>query len=182
MGLTGAVLAGGASRRMGRDKAFLEVDGLPLVVRAARVLREAGCDPVVLVGSQPALSTLGWTTVDDGAAERPRHPLHGVIAALEASPQPLVLVVPCDLPDLRAHDLAPLLAASGPVVATAGGQLQPLVCVLHRSALAQARSLLAEGAPARALVAGLPQVALPERAVVNLNHPGQLASWKRGGC
>jgi molybdopterin-guanine dinucleotide biosynthesis protein A len=167
---------------MGRDKALLELDGEPLAGRAARVLQQAGCDPVLVVGSQPSLPALGWVTVDDGAGELPRHPLHGVIAALQASPHPLVLVVPCDLPALEAPDLAPLLATGGPAVATAGGRLQPLVCVLHRSALDRARQLLAEGAPARALVAGLPQVGVPQRAVVNLNRPEQLASWRHGGC
>ena len=42
------LLTGGASRRMGSPKALLDVDGLPLAVRSARVLA-AACDPVIEV-------------------------------------------------------------------------------------------------------------------------------------
>ena len=46
--LLGAVLAGGQSRRFGRDKIAVEVEGVPMVLRAVRAL-EALCDDVVLV-------------------------------------------------------------------------------------------------------------------------------------
>jgi molybdopterin-guanine dinucleotide biosynthesis protein A len=49
-GWGGAVLCGGASRRMGRDKALLPLDGLPLAVRVAQALGEAGAAEVVAVG------------------------------------------------------------------------------------------------------------------------------------
>ncbi|MGH9187147.1 MAG: NTP transferase domain-containing protein, partial [Acidimicrobiales bacterium] len=41
-GWSGAVLCGGASRRMGRDKALLVVDGSALAVNVAEALRTAG--------------------------------------------------------------------------------------------------------------------------------------------
>ena len=51
--LVGAVLCGGSSRRMGTDKALLEIDGVPLAERVAGVLEAAGCAPVVFVGGEP---------------------------------------------------------------------------------------------------------------------------------
>lgn len=45
----GLVLAAGASRRLGRPKQLVEIDGVSLVVRAVRVVRAAGCAPVVVV-------------------------------------------------------------------------------------------------------------------------------------
>ena len=45
----GLVLAAGAGRRFGGPKAPAVIDGERLVDRAVRVLREAGCDPVVVV-------------------------------------------------------------------------------------------------------------------------------------
>ncbi len=50
--LTGFVLAGGASSRMGRDKALIEVRGEALAARTHRILCEAGCESVYLVGGE----------------------------------------------------------------------------------------------------------------------------------
>ena len=47
--VAGVVLAAGASRRMGRNKMLLELEGEPLVRRAARRALEAGLTPVVVV-------------------------------------------------------------------------------------------------------------------------------------
>ncbi|WP_434127450.1 molybdenum cofactor guanylyltransferase, partial [Enterococcus faecium] len=56
----GAVLTGGDSRRMGTDKALIEVDGGPLARRVANALRAAGADPVIAVGGDlEALGDLG---------------------------------------------------------------------------------------------------------------------------
>ena len=40
----GAVLCGGRSRRMGRDKALIEIGGVPLAMRVASAVRDAGID------------------------------------------------------------------------------------------------------------------------------------------
>lgn len=50
----GILLAAGASRRMGRTKQLLPVDGVPMVRRAAMVLRDAGCAPLVVVTGHDA--------------------------------------------------------------------------------------------------------------------------------
>jgi len=54
MTVAGLLLAAGAGRRMGGPKALLRhPDGVTWVARAVRVLREGGCDPVlVVVGAQ----------------------------------------------------------------------------------------------------------------------------------
>ena len=47
--LAGLLLAAGAGRRLGSPKALVLFDGEPLVLRAQRLLRAGGCDPVVTV-------------------------------------------------------------------------------------------------------------------------------------
>ena len=49
MTVAGLLLAAGAGRRMGGPKALVEVAGEPLVQRGIRLLRDGGCDPVVVV-------------------------------------------------------------------------------------------------------------------------------------
>jgi nicotine blue oxidoreductase len=54
----GLVLAAGAGRRLGRAKALVDVGGELLVDRAARVLAESGCDPVVVVLGAQAMDVV----------------------------------------------------------------------------------------------------------------------------
>ncbi len=61
--VAGLVLAAGEGRRFGRPKALVEVDGERLVDRAARVLREGGCDVVYVVAGAAPLDVPGATTV-----------------------------------------------------------------------------------------------------------------------
>ena len=173
MTLPGYVLAGGRSQRMGRDKALLPVDGVPMALRVARALAAAGCAPVTLVGRQSTLEALGLPVLSAEEDAAHRHPLWGVAAALQASAgAPLVCLAPCDLADLTAEALAPLLARGGPCVAAG----QPLLCVLAPSPpLAEAaRRLAAQQAPVRALTRDLPAITVPEAALRNVNRPADL--------
>ena len=61
--VAGLVLAAGEGRRFGRPKALLEVDGERLVDRAARVLREGGCDVVYVVAGAVPLDVPGASTL-----------------------------------------------------------------------------------------------------------------------
>lgn len=82
---------------MGRDKALIEIGGVPLAVRVASALREAGAVDVCAVGgSAEALSALGLRTVADrwpGAG-----PLGGIVTALSVTERAAIaLVAACDL-------------------------------------------------------------------------------------
>lgn len=82
---------------MGRDKALIEIGGVPLAVRVASALRDAGAVDVCAVGGDAeALSQLGLRTIADrwpGAG-----PLGGTVTALSALPgAEIVLVAACDL-------------------------------------------------------------------------------------
>ena len=102
----GAVLAGGASSRMGADKAFIEIAGEPMVVRAVGALRAAGTEPTLVVGGDAArLGDLGLDTVADRYPGQ--GPLGGVLTALgspDAAVIDAVVTLPCDVisPDAAA--------------------------------------------------------------------------------
>ena len=167
--IPGYVLAGGVSRRMGECKAFLLIDGAPMADRIARMLQQAGCAPVALVGRQPELVRLGWPVITEPAGLY--HPLIGVWAALERSGQTLALFCPCDLPNLTAEAVGSLLAYGRPCRAAG----QPLLCILDRTASIRARQHAERGGSVRDFVAQLPPVAVPEGTLLNLNTPEDLA-------
>ena len=133
----GAVLTGGASTRMGRDKALLPVGGVPLAVRVAAALTAAGADPVVAIGGDlEGLRAAGLTAVAD-----PRQgdgPLAGIAVALELGE--IVVVLACDLLDVSplavravvdALAAAPAASVAVPVV---DGKLEPLHAAWRASA------------------------------------------------
>jgi molybdopterin-guanine dinucleotide biosynthesis protein A len=94
---SGAVLCGGRSRRMGRDKALIPVGGTPMVVRVAEALWVAGARDVVGVGREAgALTALRLATMPDG--QPGAGPAAGIATALAwAAGDELVMVVGCDL-------------------------------------------------------------------------------------
>lgn len=116
----GVVLAGGSSTRMGSDKAFIEIDGVPMVVRAVEALQSAGAAPVLVVGGDGArLNALGLDALEDRYPGE--GPLGGVITALTALDGrggiEAVVTLPCDVisPDAAAvrRVLDGLAAAAG---------------------------------------------------------------------
>jgi len=166
----GAVLTGGSSRRMGRDKATLAIAGVAMADRVAGALRAAGAVDVVCVGH--AVGTLGATVEDEPGSG----PLGAVVAALRWAGDRNVLVAACDLvtpaPRAFAAVVAALVSAPGvdaaiPVIAErtqplaaayAPRALRPLVAAFERgersitAALAALEVVRVEGLDARAFV------------------------------
>ena len=127
----GVVLAGGSSTRMGTDKAFVEVGGVPMVVRAVEALRAAGAAPVLVVGGDAVrLNALGLGALGD--LYPGEGPLGGVITALGAIDShgdalDAVVTMPCDVisPDAAAvrRVLAGLAAAASSADGSAAADL-----------------------------------------------------------
>jgi len=114
----GAVLAGGASRRMGRDKALMEHEGRTLLARAVAVL-EAVLSEVIVVGPQrqypSALEVPSVRDIRPGLG-----PVGGIHTALSHAKGRAVFVLACDMPFVTA-DLVRWIA--GPM--TLGRNLSP---------------------------------------------------------
>jgi molybdopterin-guanine dinucleotide biosynthesis protein A len=142
--VAGALLLGGRSQRMGADKASLELAGVPLALRTARLL-EPLFEELLLVGGAPPGDAPGRRVADPAG---PRCALRGLVGALAAARAPRVLVVATDLPGLTADLLLALVALpEADVVLPQGPRgLEPL-CALYRreSVLPVARAHLAAG-------------------------------------
>ena len=98
--LSAAILAGGASRRMGRDKASIELGGMTLLERALRTLMEVA-DEVIIVGDRPSYHGYGVPVYADTYPDAGT--LGGIATALRNAPHERVLVVACDMPLLSAR-------------------------------------------------------------------------------
>ena len=96
--ISAAILAGGSSRRMGRNKALLPFRGRPLVARVHETLQPLFED-IFLVTNDPGLfDFVPCPKIPDRVPGK--GPISGVDAALRHSRNPYVLVVGCDAPFL----------------------------------------------------------------------------------
>lgn len=181
-GPVGAILAGGAGRRLGGAKATAMLGGRPLLARPLAALRGAlGPGATVVVVAKPStelpadLDAAVWTE-----PATPSHPLVGLVRALEGAAGRPVLVCPVDLPFVTAATLARLAGpGAGIAVAAGGGALQPLLGRWPADALPPLRAALArDPLPAmRALAAqlGARGVEVDAGELVNVNTPEDLA-------
>ena len=92
---------------MGRDKGLLELDGEPLVARAAKLAESVTGVPAAIIGGA-AYATFGWRVIGDDFPGS--GPLGGIATVLRASAAPWNLVVACDLPYLTPEWLGFLIA------------------------------------------------------------------------
>lgn len=109
---TGVVLTGGQSRRMGTDKAFLEVGGQRLVDHALDALCDAA-QRLVVGGTDPRLEETAAAAGAVHIADRwpGEGPLGAVATALGNARYPVTVVLPCDLPGISPEDVALLFRA-----------------------------------------------------------------------
>ena len=184
----GAVLAGGESRRMGRDKALVEgPDGRALALVGVEALLAAGAREVIVVGGdERGLGALGVGWVPD--LHPGEGPLGGILTALAATTSDLVVVMACDMPGVGPEVPAALAAAlagapgSGVAVAVVGEREQPLTACWRRStasAALQAAFAAGERAP-RKVLPGLGVVrveGLPVGQLVDVDSPADLRRY-----
>jgi molybdopterin-guanine dinucleotide biosynthesis protein A len=197
VGALGVVLAGGASRRMGRDKAALLIGGEPLLCRAVARLRLALAE-VIVVGSPACASLVPETRImaDRWPGRGPLGALATALSALEALEATEIewaLLVACDMPFTQPALLRELtrLALTTPqvdVVALRGPRgVEPLHAIYHRRCLPLALArLVGDDASLRGLLAALRvrEVAPDEvrrldpagRSAFNANTPEE---WRR---
>ena len=187
-GITGVVLAGGRSIRMGRDKALLPHPdtGQPLVLRQLELLRATDCAELLL----SVRDGQDYDVVPSNIARVRDSGEHGPLAALDAAlaraAHPLVLVLAVDLPHMDAARLRALLALASPDrgVFPVGpdGRPEPLCAVYPKTGHAAVGAALASGrlalhrlltdAAAAGWMRPAPFAAADLPAFANWNHPG----------
>jgi molybdopterin-guanine dinucleotide biosynthesis protein A len=139
--MAGVLLTGGASSRMGTDKARLVINGETLAARAARVL-SAVCDPAIEVGQ--AVSGLPAIQEDPPGAG----PLVALLAGHGALGAPAaVVLLACDMPFVEPPLLQLLVEWPGDrtVIPVVDGRLQYACARYGPSAFTNAHRALRDG-------------------------------------
>jgi molybdopterin-guanine dinucleotide biosynthesis protein A len=183
----GVVLAGGASRRMGCDKAALELNGRPLLAWVVEALRAAFGGVVVVGPPERAALVPGERIVPD--AYPGQGPLGGIATALRHAGGVRVFVAACDMPFLQpalARYLSTVAPDAAACVPRSDHGVEPLCGRYGHRCLPVAEALLAEGDRALAALLARVDARIVEpdewrahdpsgRSLVNLNT---LAEWE----
>lgn len=131
------ILAGGQSRRMGRDKSQLKLDGVCFLDRLAEELGGFG-ELIVSVDDEKRHPGISYPMVSDKYPEC--GPMSGLFSALQECSADALVVVPCDVP-LFSREMAERLCAElkegtdAVIVVTEDGRRHPL-CGIYRKSCA----------------------------------------------
>ncbi len=134
--MTGIVLAGGKSSRMGANKAFIEFGGKRLIEMTVDCLKALFPEVLIIANDPPLYAYLGVKVVSDLIPDSGS--LGGIYTGLSAASYPACFFVACDMPFLNA-ELIKLLVREADgwdaVVPRVRGELQPLHAVYAKSCL-----------------------------------------------
>lgn len=129
--VTGIVLAGGNSVRMGSDKGLAKLCGKPLVSYAIQTLEAAGCS-VLISSNNPTYEQFGYPVISDKIEGI--GPLGGIYSTLMVSETDMNVVLSCDVPLIPAELIQYLILKSArfqSVVPVFNGYPEPL-CGCYR--------------------------------------------------
>ena len=170
------ILAGGESRRMGRDKSLLPIQGVPLIQHIAAQLKPHFEDVLVVTNTPEKYPFLDLEMVPDLVPDQ--GPLMGIASGLSRARYDWNLIVATDIPAIPLLLLQELFAHTEVVRCVVPcerhGHPQPLFALYHRELRAEILSMLSEGH--RSVMALLDrcnpaQVTIDTGLLVNLNTP-----------
>ncbi len=134
--VTGIILAGGKSRRMGQDKALLQVNHQTLLRLTAQKIARVFHHKALVTGSEAKYQDLGWEIILDqypGCG-----PLSGIQAALSQVKTPYIFVVACDMPCITTaniHRILNLIDDWDVIIPYRNGHWEPLFALYRQSCL-----------------------------------------------
>jgi len=142
--ITGIILAGGASRRLGRNKALLELGGRSLLAQARAKIHPL-CREVIVVGDPGGTGQL-WGTRHVADIYPGHGALGGIHAGLQAARTEYSLIVACDMPFLNRDLLWYMIGevdSYDVVIPRLNGLTEPLHALYSRNCLGPIEGILA---------------------------------------
>lgn len=144
--VSGIVLAGGQSSRLGTDKSFINVNGQSLIEHIVAKLTRLSDDVIIVTNSPDEYDHLEARLVGD--IYPGKGALGGIYSGLRAAANAYSLVVACDMPflDLNLLRYMIILAREHDVVIPRiGGLTEPLHAIYSKNCLEPIDRLLARG-------------------------------------
>ncbi|WP_142785753.1 molybdenum cofactor guanylyltransferase [Changchengzhania lutea] len=132
--ITGIILAGGKSSRMGTDKGFLLFKNKPFIQYSINALKPL-TNEILIVSDNPDYDKFGLKRIND--ITKDTGPISGICSGLVASSTAYNLILSCDIPLINSNILQKLVDAiddeSEIIQIESNGKTMPLIAVYHRS-------------------------------------------------
>lgn len=185
--VTGVILAGGRSKRMGQDKAQLQVSGQTLFTRMLELMQSLFSN-VIIAGDRPDLSQPDVPAIPD---IYPGSALGGIHTGLVTAETDWVFIAPCDMPYPDQRVIESLLLHRDDhdaVVPRTPAGFEPVFALYHKNCLKQMEPMLEQNQfriytfYQNIDIHFLTPKNMPQdwqRSLLNLNTPEDLASIKK---
>ena len=134
--ITGVILAGGKSSRIGQDKSFLHLNGKPLIEVAIDNLSEIFKSLLIITNNPKPYKTFGIRVAGDRIKDC--GPLGGIYTGLSISENMNNFVVACDMPFLDKELISYMIEEIGDydvVIPKFNGRLQPLCAIYSKNCI-----------------------------------------------
>lgn len=186
--VTGAVLIGGKSRRLGRDKVLLPFDGKPLAAHMHDLLKELFQETLLIGHPRPELESLGFTCIPDLVPGK--GVLGGIHTALHKSTTPFVFVIGADMPFVTGPLISRILVhrhTADAVIPQGPKGMEPLCAVYSTSCTSIIRQNIEAGTLRVTAALDRLKVLSPEIApygddpdpFININYPEDVAKLEK---
>ncbi|MFI1743377.1 molybdenum cofactor guanylyltransferase [Thalassobellus sediminis] len=131
--ITGIILAGGKSTRMGTDKGFLLLNGKPFTQYSIDALQPLVSE-ILIVSDNPDYDIFGCKRIND--ITKNAGPVAGICSGLEASSTEYNLILSCDIPLITSDILKKLIKAiddtSEVIQIESNGKSMPLIALYKK--------------------------------------------------
>lgn len=146
MDISGIILVGGKSSRMGTNKALLDIDGTPMIERVARIMTHVCSEIIIVGGDKKTYGHMGYKIIPDiypGCG-----PLSGIHAGLRATTHYYSFVAACDIPYPNPQTMELLVNNIGDydvVMLSLKGYFEPLFSIYSKKFAEVAENAIKQG-------------------------------------
>lgn len=146
LNVSGVILAGGKSSRYGKNKAFAQIHGIPLIERVAGVLKILFRELIIISNNPEDYGYLGLPVFED--IKKGLGPIGGIMTALHTMTTPYGFVAACDMPFLSEKLIRHMLAIMEGydiVAPKVGWRIEALHALYSRNCLPHMEGLIESG-------------------------------------